>query len=432
MSSRISRRRLIKRTAAAAGALAWMSIPRNVLGANERLNIAGIGANGQAKSDLSNLKHENIIALADIDEKRRAEGAKELSPNARQFTDYREMLDKMGKEIDAVLVAVPDHSHAYAALMAMRMGKPVYCEKPLAHNVREIRLMREEAKKRKLVTQMGTQIHAGQNYRRVVELIQAGAIGSVKEVHVWVSTKYAPGDLPKDTPEVPKHVDWDLWLGPALQRPYNAAYHPFYWRGWWNFGGGTLSDMACHHVDIAHWALDLSAPETIEAEGPPVHAESCPPWLIVKYHHAPKGARGAVDVVWYSTEKRWPKFPQLGEEKLPSWGNTIFVGEKGLLLTDYDRHALLPEKDFKDFKPPQPSIPKSVGHYREWADACKTGGPTSCHFEYSGPLAEAVQLGNVAYRVGKKLTWDAPNLKAVGCPEADQYIAREYRKGWEL
>jgi predicted dehydrogenase len=314
----------------------------------------------------------------------------------------------------------------------MRMGKHLYCEKPLAHNVREARLMREEAKRRKLVTQMGTQIHAGDNYRRVVELVRAGAVGPVREVHAFASAKYAPGELPKARPAVPENVHWDLWLGPAPERPYSPEYHPFKWRGWWAFGGGTMSDFGCHMMDVAHWALDLTAPQTVEAEGPPVHPESTPTWMIARYRYPARGEQPPVDLTWYSTERRWPTFPQLGGQPMPDWGNVLFVGEKGLLLTNYDRHALLPEKDFKGYKAPEPSIPKSVGHHREWIEACKTGGPTTCNFDYSGALAETVLLGNVAYRSGKKFTWDSEKLKAVDCPEAAQYVTREYRKGWEL
>ncbi len=431
MSHRPSRRRLLKTAGAAAASLAWMSIPRRVLGANERLNIACIGVGNRGRSDLQGVKDENIVAMADIDDHLRASSA-ELAPKAQQFTDYRKMLDKVEKDIDAVVVATPDHSHAWAGLYAMRMGKHLYCEKPLAHNVREARLLRDEAKKRKLVTQMGTQIHATDNYRRVVELIQAGAIGNVTDVHVWVKNPYNPGDPPTDRPPVPEYVHWDLWLGPAPERPYHPQYHPFNWRGWWNFGGGTLADFGCHHMDVVHWALELREPQTIEAQGPPVHPESTPAWLKVRYRYPARGSQPPVNLTWYSVEKTWPKFPQLGDEPLPSWGNTIFVGDKGLLLTDYNRHALLPEKNFKDYQAPAPSIPKSIGHHREWIEACKGNGKTLCNFDYSGALAETVLLGNVAYRSGKKISWDAANLKAIGCPEADQYLRREYRKGWEL
>jgi predicted dehydrogenase len=432
MPSRLSRRRFLKAAGATAGAFAWLSISRRVLGANERLNVACVGVGERGEEDLKGVVSENIVAMADVDDKFMAKAASDHAPNARQFTDYRKMLDAVGKEVDAVVVATPDHSHAYAGLWAMRMGKHLYCEKPLAHNVHEARLMREEAKRRKLVTQMGTQIHAGDNYRRVVELVKAGAIGPVREVHAFANAKYAPGELPKERPAAPENLHWDLWLGPAPERPYSPEYHPFKWRGWWAFGGGTMSDFGCHMMDVAHWALELGAPQTVEAEGPPVHPESTPTWMIARYHYPARGEQPPVDLTWYSTERRWPKFPQLGDQPMPDWGNVLFVGDKGLLLTNYDRHALLPEKDFKGYKAPEPSIAKSAGHHREWIEACKTGGTTTCNFDYSGALAEAVLLGNVAYRSGKKFTWDSTKLKAVDCPEAAQYVTREYRKGWEL
>jgi predicted dehydrogenase len=429
MPRRVSRRQFVQSSGLAAGAFALWGLPKSVFGANERLNVACIGVGNQGKYDLENVKHENIVAMADIDEKFLA-AASEHAPKAKKFADYRKMLGEMGKEIDAVVVATPDHSHAYAALMAMNMGKHCYCEKPLAHNVHEVRLMRQAAKQNNLVTQMGTQIHAGENYRRVVELIKAGAIGPVKETHHWVDGYYSGGDRPKEKQSAPGHVNWDLWLGPAPHRDYHGGLHPFSWRGWWDFGGGKFSDMACHHMDIAYWALDLVLPESVEAEGPPDHPESAPKWQIVKFRYPARGAQPPVHVSWYHGDKRPSQF---ADGLIPrNWGNSLFVGEKGMLLTDYNRHVLLPEGDFKDYKRPEKSIPKSIGHHREWTEACKTGGKTLCNFDYSGALAEAVQLGNVAYRTGRKITYDPQAGKAVGFAEADKFIKREYRKGWEL
>jgi predicted dehydrogenase len=429
MSRRVSRRQFVQSSAATAGAFALWGLPRSVFGANERLNVACIGVGNQGKYNLENVKHENLVAMADVDEKFLA-AAGELAPKAKKFADYRRMLEEMGKGIDAVVVATPDHSHAYAAVLAMNLGKHCYCEKPLAHNVHEVRLMRKAAKKNNLVTQMGTQIHAQDNYRRVVELIKAGAIGPVKEVHVWVDGYYHGGDRPHEKKPAPDTVNWDLWLGPAPRRDYHEGLHPFFWRGWWDFGGGKFSDMACHHMDIAHWALDLMLPEAVECEGPPDHPEWAPKWQIARYRYPAKGSRPAVNLTWYHGDKRPPQFR---EGLIPkNWGNSLFVGEKGMLLTDYNRHVLLPEKDFADYPRPEKSIPKSIGHHREWLEACKTGGKTLCNFDYSGALAEAVQLGNVAYRSGRKITYDAATGKAMGYPEADKFIRRDYRKGWEL
>jgi len=276
--------------------------------------------------------------------------------------------------------------------------------------------------------------HAGTNYRRVVELVQSGAIGKIDEVHVWVDGGISPGDRPKETPPVPEGLNFDLWLGPAPVRPFNPAYVPFHWRGWWDFGNGTLGDMACHYMDLPFWAMGLRVPKTIAAEGPPVHPESCPRWMIVHYEYEAHDKQPAMKLTWYNGDKRPPQFDQLPKHKDgSSWGSgVLFVGSKGMLLADYGNYQLLPEKDFEGFTPPPKSIPDSVGHHREWVDACKSGGVTTCNFDYSGALTEAVLLGNVSYRCGKPLHWDAKKLKATNAPEADKFIRHQYRDGWTL
>jgi predicted dehydrogenase len=315
--------------------------------------------------------------------------------------------------------------HAPIGVAAMKLGRHVYCEKPLAHSVHEVRVMRETAAKMKVATQMGTQIHSEDNYRRVVELVKAGAIGKISEAHVWVGGAWTAKGLPAGAPPTPAHLSWDLWLGAAEERPYNGAYHPIGWRCYWNFGGGHLADMGCHYIDLAFWALDLRTPLTAEAEGPPVDEHGAPPWLIARWEFP------QAKLTWYHGDRRPP---HLAEGKLGDWkGNgVLFIGEKGMLVSDYGRHKLLPEGDFKDYKRPEPTIAKSIGHHREWIEACKGRGTTLCNFDYSGALAETVLLGNVAYRAGKKLEWDAVALKAKNCPEADRYLRRDYRKGWSL
>jgi len=320
----------------------------------------------------------------------------------------------------------------------MKMGKHCYCEKPLTHSVYEARVMAELANEKKLVTQMGTQIHAGANYRRVVELVQTGAIGSVAEVHVWmganlngpaVPTDRSQPQLPTETPDVPADLDWDLWLGPAAYRPYSPAYAPFQWRYWWNFANGQLGDFFCHFCDLAFWALKLRHPTTVEAEGP-LHPESTAKWTIAKQQYPARGELPPVTLTWYNGGP-YPAFMQ--ERKIPAWNSAVlFVGSKGMLVADYNRHQLLPEEKFVDFQRPAPFIPDSIGHHEEWIAACKTGGPTTCNFDYSGALTEAALLCNVALRAGEKLTWDAKALKAVNCAKADAFIRREYRKGWTL
>jgi predicted dehydrogenase len=322
--------------------------------------------------------------------------------------------------------------------MAMKLGKHCYCEKPLTHSVYEARLMAEIARKNKLVTQMGTQIHAQSNYRRAVELVRTDAIGSVRQVHVWLGanftgpptpTNMSQRDAPSGHPPVPETLDWDLWLGPAAYRPYHPEYAPKGWRYWWNFANGYLGDFFCHYCDLAFWALRLRHPTSIEAEGP-VHPESAARWTIAKQEYPARGDLPPVTLTWYNGGG-YPAF--MKEWNIPEWKNAVlFIGSKGMLIADYNKHQLLPEEEYADFQQPDPFIPDSIGHHREWAEACKTGGPTTCNFDYSGALTEAALLCNVALRTGEKLIWDAKNLKAVGCAEADAFIRRPYRKGWTL
>jgi hypothetical protein len=316
--------------------------------------------------------------------------------------------------------------------MAMKRGMHVFCEKPLAHSVHEARVMQETYLKSKVATQMGTQIHAGDNYRRVVELIQAGAIGPVREVHVWCDRVGPSPDRPKEEQPVPKHLHWDLWLGPAPWRPYHSSYLPgcMTWEQRWDFGNGCLGDMGSHLIDLPFWALKLRDPLTVAAEGSHLSQESYPHWLIVHWEHPARGAMPPLKLHWYDGIQR-PKSPP-GHD-LTKWGiGALFVGDEGMLLANYDRRILLPEADFKDFKPPEPWIPPSPGHWKEWILGCKTGSPTLCNFDYSGKLIEHNLLGTVAFRVGKKLEWDPKNLKAKNSPEADPYIRPEYREGWTL
>jgi len=325
-------------------------------------------------------------------------------------------------EFDAVVVSSTEHTHAFATLPALQRKKHVYCEKPLTHSVREARLITEAAKKAGVATQMGTQIHAGGNYRRVVELIQAGAIGPVSQAHVWVSRAWGrqsqedakqhkdllwSSERPKEDMPVPRGLDWELWLGPAPQRPFHSVYVPGpRWYRWWDFGGGTMSDLGAHWIDLPFWALKLDAPLAVEAAGPPAHPEIAPASMSATFHYPARGDMPPVTLTWHQgTLKPEPWM----EKKIPQWGNgVLFVGSKGMLLADYGKHVLLPEKDFADYKRPEKSIPDSLGHHAEWLHACKTGAATTCPFSYSGLLTEANHLGNVAYpgrqahRVGRE------------------------------
>jgi len=387
-----------------------------------------IGVANRAGDDLKEVSSENIVALCDIDDNYLAV-AKQKYPQAKTYNDFRRLLHQ--KEIDAVVVATPDHTHAVAAVAALQSGRHVYCEKPLARTVSETRIIMETAREHKRVTQIGTQIHAGSNYRRVVELVQSGAVGPVREVHVWVAATYGGMEAPEETSPAPPNLHYELWLGPVEYRSYSPEYLPFKWRNWWAFGGGALADFGCHYMDLPHWALGLSYPVTVEpVDGPPVHPESTPPWLIVRYEYPARGEKPAVRLTWYHGGKQ-PAL--LSPEQAAKWkSGVLFIGAKGMLLADYGRHVLLPERDFEGFKPPTPFLKDSIGHHKEWIEACKTGGPTSCRFDYSGPLTEAALLGNVAYRAGRKLEWDREHLKATDCPEADRYIHHHYRKGWKI
>jgi predicted dehydrogenase len=431
MSSRSNRRKFLQQTGLA-GVGYWIagsSLLAQSRSPNEKLHIGIIGAGGRGAANTASVASENIVALVDVDEKNLGRAA-EKHPKAKKYNDFRKLFDQ-AKEIDAVVVSTTEHTHALATLTAIKLGKHVYCEKPLAHSVWETRVVREAAKQSKVATQMGTQIHASDNYRRVVELVQTGAIGAIRECHVWVARGWGGGDRPTDQPPVPAHLHWDLWLGPAPERPYHPVYFPGpNWYKWWDFGGGVLPDLGSHWNDLPFWALKLRHPLTIEAEGPPVHPETAPATLTVRYEFPARDTLPAVRLTWYHGGKK----PDLVTEgKVPAWGSgVLFVGERGMLLADYGKHQLLPEGEFAGFKRPEPFLPRTLGHHAEWIAACKTGSPTTCHFDYSGALTEANLLGNVAYRVGKKLEWDPTNLRAKNCPEADRYLHPEYRKGWSL
>jgi predicted dehydrogenase len=345
-----------------------------------------------------------------------------------------------------VVVSTTEHTHAFATLPALQLGKHVYCEKPLAHSIWETRVIRKAAARARVATQMGTQIHAGSNYRRVVELIQADAIGPVHEVHVWVGRAWGwqtpeaarrnrdivqVMERPSGESPIPAELDWDLWIGPAPMRPFHEVYFPGpKWYRWWDFGSGTMSDLGSHWVDLPFWALELDAPRTIVADGPPPHPEIAPASMSATYEYGPRGNRPALKLTWYQGEMKPAIWRDGG---IPQWDSGIlFIGSKGMVLADYGKHTLLPEDQFRDFQRPAPSIPESLGHHQEWIHACKTGSPTTCNFEYAGALTEANHLGNVAYRTGRMIEWDPEKLEARGVPEAAPIIRRKYREGWTL
>lgn len=438
MSRPLNRREFIQNTGVAA-ALAASCHVVPLLGAdqkspNEKLRLACVGTQARAAANIAECASEDIVAICDVDSNN-LDKAAETYKGSRKYRDFRDMLDKEAGKIDAVIVGTPDHCHAPAAAMAMRLGKHTYCEKPVAHTVLEARTLAQLAKEKNLVTQMGTQIHAGDNYRRVVELIKGGAIGAVREVHVWVPVSYTGAKYTTDKP-APATLDWNLWLGPATDRPYTEGAHPFFWRRFWEYGSGGLGDFFCHYGDLVHWALDLKHPTTVVAKGPPPDAVSCPVGITVDYDYPARGDLPPVHLTWYDGPNPRPEIASNLKDKSGQpiqWASgQLFVGDKGMLISDYGRHLLLPEDKFVDYKRPEQSIPKSIGHHKEWLNAIRTNGPTTCNFGYGGALTEAALLGVVAYRSGQRLEWDAANLKVTNSPAAQQLIHKEYRKGWTL
>jgi predicted dehydrogenase len=428
---------------AAAAVAAFTIVPRHVLGQagnrppSEKLNIAGIGVGGQGGGDIDNVSSENIVALCDVDQEK-AGGTFKKFPNAKVYRDYRQMLEKENKNIDAVVIATPDHNHAPAAIMAMRMGKHIYVEKPMAHTIYEARKMAEVARQMKVVTQMGNQGHAGEGLRLTYEFIQDGAVGKVNTVHIWSDRPIWPQgiDRPTDTPPVPPTLDWDLWLGPAPQRPYNPAYVPFKWRGWWDFGCGAMGDMAVHNADPAFFCLNLGAPIAAEAETSGVNNETFPKWQIITYYFMARGNQPAVKLIWYDGGKMPPRPPELEPDRKLEDNGIMFVGDKGTILCGGWAGAprIIPESKMKEYKKPAKTLPRSPGHHKEWIQACKDNNPKGAlaGFDYSGPFTEALLVGNLAVRLGKKIGWDAKNMKVPNAPEADKYINKEYRKGWVI
>ena len=461
----LGRRTFLKRSVAVTGGLAI--IPRYVLGGrgvvapSDRVNVAVIGTGGQGIVNSKALfEHPDcrIIAIADPNEESdysrfyyggtagrkpalaliqrhytQADSAGK-GPECRPYLDFRRMLDEV-KEIDAVLVATPDHVHAFATISAMELGKHVYCEKPLVHDVSEARKVVAVARRTKVATQMGNQGHSGDGIRQTCEWIWDGAIGTIREVYGWTGADgWASGGRPAETPPVPAGFDWDLWLGPAPFRPYHPAYAPYNWRGWWQFGTGGIGDMACHNLDPAFWALKLGHPLSVEAVDTGRNPETVPAATTVRYEFPSRGQLPPVTVTWVDGDRHPPRPEGLPTDEPLDGNGVFFVGETGTILCKGWGGAprLLPRERADSYKPPEPTIKRSAGHHRDWLDACKGGPEPSASFPYSAHLTEVVLLGNVAQKVPGKLEWDGEAMRFRNSEEASQLLALPRRKGWEI
>ncbi|HUY89933.1 MAG TPA: Gfo/Idh/MocA family oxidoreductase [Pirellulales bacterium] len=419
---------------------------------NERINIACIGVGGKGSSDTDQAgNYGNIVAICDIDDQRLAAKAEKF-PQAKTYNDYRKLLDEMHAQIDAVVVSTPDHTHAPAAVRAMRLGKHVYCQKPLTHSVAEARLMRDTAREYKVATQMGNQGTAASGFRRGVEIIRSGAIGPVREVHVWTNRpfkywKQAPDIVarPKDTPPTPPYVHWDLFLGTAPERPYHPVYHPHNWRGWWDFGTGSLGDMACHTTNLPFMALKLGYPTRVSATSGEINPETYPAWATITYEFPARGELPPVKLTWYEGardgQRNLPR-PELLLGETASSSGALLIGEKGAMFSPNDYGAeqkLLPAKQFEGYQPPEPTLARMEegrgiddNQKGEWIRAIRGGPPAMSNFDYAAVLTETMLLGNVAVRLGKALDYDAEQMRVVNCPDAAAWISPKYRKGWEI
>jgi predicted dehydrogenase len=418
---------------------------------NEKLNIAAIGAGGMGRANIDACSTENIVALCDVDEVRAGDTYKSY-PQAKRYRDFRAMLDAEGKNVDAVIVATPDHTHAVAAMAVIRSGKHLYCQKPLAHSIHEVRQLTLAAREAGIQTQMGNQGHSSDSIRRLCEWIEDGAIGAVHEVHAW-SDRPVGGDpwsdfpimkRPTETPPVPGTLDWELWLGPAAFRPYHPVYCPEKWRGWYDFGTGPLGDMGCHILDPSFWALKLGHPLSVEATSTHFEREGSeetyPRASIVRYQFPARGAMPPVRLTWYDGRLKPPVPADFEPGQTLDSNGAVLIGEEGTIV--HKSHGagdltLLPKARREAYQEPPPTLPRvkpgAGAHEQDWIRACKDGHPASASFEYGGPLTEMVLLGVIAIRMkDRRLEWDGESLRITNDPEADRLVTPTYRAGWTL
>ena len=446
--SGLSRRQFLGGVGATAAT--FLVVPRSVLGGaavkppSEKLNVAGIGVGGQGAGDIAQFGGENIVALCDVDQNRAADSLKKF-PDAKTFKDFRKMFDAMEKNIDAVCIATPDHTHAVAVMASLKRGKHVYCEKPLAHSVWEVRQIMKAATANKCVTQLGNQGHSSDSIRLFCEWVWDGAIGKVHTIHSGCSAVNSGVDnlqkIRSETPAIPTNLDWDLWLGPAQQRPYHPAYAPYQWRGWVPFGNGTIGDWTCHVIDPVFWALDLGAPKTIQAEVKGwdfrTQGDAYPKGDIITYEFAATAKRGPIVLHWYSGTEKIPRPKDLEEDRKPVDTGAVVLGDKGTIT--YGSHGaggvrIIPETAMKAYKLPEKTIPRARGHHQDWIRAIREGTKAGSDMPtYGGPLTEIAMLGVIAIKMSpRKLMWDTVNMKFTNCPEANAFLNPPYRAGWTL
>jgi len=426
-------RRDMLKTSAAVGAGYWLGTSAKVRAQspNEKLNVACIGVGGQGGFSVNGVSGENVVAVCDVDE---AKAGKNLTrfEGAKVYKDFRKMLDEMDKSIDAVTVATPDHTHFHPSRQAMLMGKHCYCEKPLAHSAWEVRELTNIAKKMDVATQLGNQRHAFGGMRRIIEAVQAGVIGDVKEVYCFVGGNRGMPAVPTEFPPVPATLDWDLWLGPAKERPYSPAYCPYKWRFWWDFGTGETGNWGCHILDIPFWALNLKYPTRIDLDEIPTAADidpqRTPNSMKTRLEFPAEPGHNALSLHWWHVSSSKKIFEKHGAK---GGGNTLFIGTKGVIAADFNKHTVTMFDGSTPEKPAE-TIPASPGFHKEWINACKGGPRSTCDFvDYTGPLAESVILANTAFRAGGGFDWDAKALKASGNPKADDYLFPDFREGWK-
>ncbi len=454
--TQLSRRRFMAGTAAA---MTFSIVPRGVLGGagrtspSEKIVLAGVGVGGVGHGQLQSCDKQNaqIVALCDVDDEY-ADKSFRMWPQARRYRDYREMLETE-RDVDAVYIGTPDHTHALITIASLRRGKHVCCVKPLTRTIDECRHVVEEAQKAKVATQVTASANSTEGGCKTCEMIWDGAIGDVHEVHIWSNRPLWPQGMarPRGADKIPATFDWNLWLGPAEMRPFKddwpadhlvmkqinvpnkngwlrAVYHPWNFRGWWDFGTGALGDMGCHHFNIPKRALKLGHPVSISATSTRVMPESAPLASIITWEFPSREGMPPLKAVWYDGGLKPPRPSELETGRdLPEEG-VLYVGDKGKMLDT----RIIPESKMKAYNPPPKTLQRRSGTWGEWFEAMRGGQPATCRFDWAGPLSEIVLLGNIAIRTGKRIDWDGRNMQITNDRDANKYIKEPYHNGWSL